>query len=362
MMKSKSLAILLIGCLVATGFALAVSESASDAAGPFVIEDANKKQVRFNGPADKVILLGYGYVLTVCDLGCSDKIAGTDKYGSDYIKTNKKYKDLNIESVGNFYSESAQIVTKVTEMIRDGKFNKEKDWIVAPNYNAITGPTGLISQLDKSGIGAYNLIVLSATAETYDGVVKVVKDLGKIVNADSEKLVKSMELVKTTITGKVAGENLKDRHYVHIGSWTKVYNESFVTSLFNDTLKGINVGKNTATTKSYATDKAAVVRMVTDHADTVVIVDNMCPEATVTEIKSVLTGHRVLVLDREHNNVCPQASDGLWALACTAYPANFQGATPEYTPPEDNTLVYLAAGIIVSIAVCAAVILLRNKH
>ncbi len=75
----------------------------------------------------------------------------------------------------------------------------------------------------------------------------------------------------------------------------------------------------------------------------------------------------VYKLNKSWNSYCPDATEGLWAVACLFYPDYFQGEVPidvEDTQDDDagdNTMIYVVVGIAVMVVAIAAVFLMRRK-
>ncbi|HUT27261.1 MAG TPA: hypothetical protein VMW85_04355, partial [Methanomassiliicoccales archaeon] len=60
---------------------------------------------------------------------------------------------------------------------------------------------------------------------------------------------------------------------------------------------------------------------------------------------------------------CPDATEGLWTVACLLYPDYFEGDIPVQTvdDSDDNTLLYAAVGILVVVGAVAVVFATRKR-
>ncbi len=356
-MKNKIIATLFVSCLVASVFALVISEPGSDAAGSFTIKDYSGKDVTFNAPAEHVILLGYGHVLSAVELGCVDKIAAVDNTSA----TNMKESGITLEGIGSIFGASGrtQAATAIMQMSDKGKFNLETDWIIAPHYPSYT-PL-LVNELDKTLLkGKYKMISIIDDYPNYDKVIESIRSLGKIMGADSTKVVNKMESVKNNIAGVVKNKNLSSAPVIHLSSTEKVYNTSLITTMVEDILKGVNVGKDlTKTGSSYSSDRSAILQMASKHTGTVIFIDAGYT-GDMNSLKGALPGYNIVQMTREGNNTGPQLADGLWTVASTVYPDHFSGDAPDGAAT-DNTMTYLIVGVVLAVlAIVAAYFLLRK--
>jgi hypothetical protein len=75
----------------------------------------------------------------------------------------------------------------------------------------------------------------------------------------------------------------------------------------------------------------------------------------------------VYKLNKSWNSYCPDATEGLWAVACLFYPDHFEGELPadwgneDVDDEEDNTMIYAVVGMVIIVVAIAAVFLMRRK-
>lgn len=353
----------MLSVLLASGLCyIDFGASEGDDDSTFYIEDSNGNLIEFNQSANNVVVLGYGYALSVIELGCKDKIVAVDSYTSNYLT---EYGETGFDtlSIGNFYNSDGcqQIATAILQMSGNGTFNLETDWIIAPGYSSITKSGGLIDVLNETlGEGKYNLITLVGTATTYGGVMDIIESLGKILGADSSDIIDQMSYVEYMITNTVETNNLSGAALIQMSSSGKIYNSSLLVSIATDILNGVNAGNNGTTTASYSTDNSAILQMASQYSNTVIFVDGGYT-GSIDTLKTVLENYDIVLMDKEWNNICPQVSEGLWTIACALYPDYFSGDVPTVEKSNDNTLLYLGVGIAVaSIVAVIAVVMLRR--
>lgn len=305
-----------------------------DAAGGFIIKDCNGIDVIFDAPARKVVLIGYGQVMSALELGCASRIIAVDTYSSNVMKET----GMNLKGIGSIfgYEGRAQIKNELLQMQRDNVYNPDTDWIVAPCYPSYT-PL-LVSELDGSSLkGKYKIITLVDDFPTYDDVMKSISDLGKILSADASGLIEDMVTVKREIASKVDAYGLKSAPVLHISSKEKIYNASVLISMVEDIFRGVNVGKNNAKSgSSYSADRSEILRLVTENKGTVVFVD--AGSDGIGSLRSTLPGVKIVQMTREGNNTGPSLCMGLWDVATALYPQYFSGDMP-HDDHEDQEFV-----------------------
>ncbi|HOO04831.1 MAG TPA: hypothetical protein PLJ11_08935, partial [Methanomassiliicoccales archaeon] len=98
----------------------------------------------------------------------------------------------------------------------------------------------------------------------------------------------------------------------------------------------------------------------------VVLLDGYYP-GTAEEFKRWIGSDDITVykLNKSWNSYCPDATEGLWAVACLFYPEYFEGELPveEGEAADDgwNMMIYGAIGIAVVAVAVAAVLLTRRR-
>jgi hypothetical protein len=362
-LNAKVLTVAILAVMIASSICyIDLGNSDGESNDPFYITDSNGNVIEFEQTSEHVILLGYGYTLSTIDLGCEENIVGVDYYTAKYMVEagETQFEDLNI---GNFYNADGcvQIATAILQMSEDGTFDLETDWIIAPAYTSITKSGGLIDVLNKYiGEGKYNLITLIKSASSYDDVIQVIEDLGKILGANYDVIVNEMEYVEYEITNIVENNNLSGAAAIQISSTGYVYNSSLMTSMITDILNGVNAGNNGGTAASYSTDYGAILQMAAQYENTVIFVDSSY--SGITDLKNALPGYEVVVIEHQWDNICPEVTNCLWVMACALYPDYFTGDVPTVPAEEDNTMLYLGIGIVAAAIIAVVAVVLIKKH
>ncbi|MCB5279644.1 MAG: hypothetical protein M0P07_01055 [Candidatus Methanomethylophilaceae archaeon] len=365
-MNKKILALITLTIMITSGLVVLTTGTCNDSNAStdasFYIEDSNGNMIEFEQTSNHVILLGLGFTLSTIDLGCEDKIVGVDYYTDQYMKGigETQYNDLDL---GNYFNADGrtQIATAILQMSENGTFNLDTDWIIAPGYSYIVGSGGLIELLNEIlGENNYNLITLVSSATSYDQVTEVVEDLSKIMGVQSSAVVDEMQTVDDIVTETIENNNLSGAAAIQISSSGKIYNSSLGMSIVTENLNGINAGSNGGSS-SYSTDYSAILQMASAYSDTVIFVSESYSD--ISGLKETLNGYKIVLMESKWDNVCPDVTNCLWVIACALYPDYFSGDVPTVdSGSNENTILYLGAGMAVAIAAIIITTFVMKKH
>ncbi|MDR0888008.1 MAG: hypothetical protein LBM39_02335 [Candidatus Methanoplasma sp.] len=358
-MKTKMIAIITVMALAFVGFAAFAADS-SDAADPKTVTDGEGVSFEYTKPTDHIVTMGYASTLTVARLGAIDKIVGVDPYSTyDYTK-DERLKELNATDLGSIYSASNndKIVAQLLQWVEAGKFHTDDTVILTAYTNALV----LRTLLTDAG---FTHVLVYRTITDYDNVVKFVNDLSIIITGDTSKLVKDMEAVKDTVEDGLKSVTTKTKGltvwYSAPSGAFSVGNTGSIAASLLESAGGDNIAYDSGKNSQYG-DKNLIVQLLDDNdKDVVIFLSNVyLNDHTIDDFRNgVLGGDRsikIVVLKPTWNNYCPDASEGLWAIASALYPDIFDAETqPEADDtPESGSDTYLIIGAIVVVIVVVA--------
>ncbi|MDR2846595.1 MAG: hypothetical protein LBV63_04865 [Candidatus Methanoplasma sp.] len=372
-MTSKIFTIIAIAALL-SGLAVAIVGDGSDASGSFTIEDGTTdstgaltpRTFEYAGPSEHVVTTGYASTLTVVELGYADKIVATDTYGAYSYNKDERLKDLDVPSLGSIGSASNNdyIVATLVQWVEEGKISLD-DTIIFTTYS--NGKV-IRTALEEKGF-THVLVYLSIT--DYDQIVKFVDTLSFALSGGSSKVVDDMKLVRSSISDSVSSVDKKSKAVFVWWSATggfKVGNTgSLAVSLIN-AAGGDNIAYDKSVSAATYGDTSTIIQLVEKNQDVTLLLSDSYLNAghTVSDFRSEVFGGKsvkIVPLEPTWNNYCPDASDGLWAVASALYPDLFEGDAPvtEETSDQSNVLLYVAAGLLIVIVVAAIAYFVLRK-
>lgn len=335
-------------------------DAADDAA--ISITDSRGVTTNLTAPAAHVASFGAFATNTLVDIGMLDKVAIFDS-GSAFNKS--AIPEMVNVSADHFVTVSSSnkdmVVQTMLDLVDDGKWNKSGDVVLGYGYSYLSS---LWSTLE-----GYGFRVITFYPNSYDGIVQVVRDIETVTGADHE-VSDHMNFVKEYIADTLQEEGIvnesqkaKALYVSYSNNVMWLANNGSVTADFITFAGGVNVAENPDKDPiRYSTDLTAILQLDPDF----VLLDGYYP-GTAEEFKASISNDDMTVykLNKSWNSYCPDATEGLWAVACLFYPDHFEGELPVDQGDGDdgagNTMVYAIVGIAIVVVAIAAVFLLRRK-
>ena len=347
----------------------------SSAAGKFTVKDGRGTEVQFDDVASHVVTSGVGTSATVVQIGQLDKIVVCDNYS--YNSTEEILKDLKkavddkkIKANGNVYSSGLDAfktdVIDAADTATGGKFDKEKDVLILTASKATND--SLKTYFEGKG---FKKILLWDSITEYGQIIDFAKAVSTVLTGKVVNDVKSMELVKDTIKDKLESEKVSDDKktkalYVRLssGNYTIGNAGSLATSMM-EAAGAKNIGYDSSKSgTTYGVEASAFTDFRTKNPDDKIIVflDSNVTSEKSTQIKTLMGENTTLVqLESLWNNYSIDSKDGVWTMACAAYPDYFEGDVPE-VKDSNNNMLYIAIGGAAVVVVLIAAFFLIKRH
>jgi len=333
-------------------------------AGPISITDSRGVITNLTAPAAHVASFGAFATNTLVDIGMLDKAVIFDA-GSEFNK--RAIPEMQGMPADRFVTVSSSnkdlVVQTMLDLVDEGKWNKSSDVVLGYGYSYLST---IWADLEDYGFN-----VVTFYPNSYDGIVQVVKDIETIAGAN-HSVSEHMMFVKQYIADKLVDEGIVDEDdkvtavYVSFsGDVMYLANNGAVTVDFIVFAGGVNAAQDDSIEANrYAVDYSAILQLNPDF----VLLDGYYA-GTAEDFKNSIGDDdmNVYKLNKSWNSYCPDATEGLWAVACLFYPDYFQGELPidvEDTQDDDagdNTMIYVVVGIAVIVVAIAAVFLMRRK-
>ena len=365
----KAIAILTVSVMVFASFATVFADS-SDADSSITVTDGKDIEHTFDYVPEHIATIGLGITVTAVRLGVLDKIVVADKYSNDdkydiLKEFTKKVSDGKIAAGGSIYSSGSADLKKdlinAADTEKGGIFDKNKDVIF------ITGSDTYIVEIvdDLKKLGFKNILQWNLITE-YSDIIDLVKTISLVTLGTEDKIVSQMSDLSGYIKDKLGDREKAEAFYVSTdnnGNF-KVGNTG---SLANSMI--IAAGGNSITvdsSKSASTYETNLTLLVESHPDVIIFVDNRIAsdESSMNSLRSKVGSDVTMVnLEALWNNYSTESMNGVWTMACALYPDLFSGDVP-YADEEsqDNTALYVGAGIVVVVIIIAAGVLFLRKH
>ncbi len=327
------------------------------------ITDSRGVITNLTGPATHVASFGAFATNTLVDIGMLNKAVIFDA-SSEFNKS--AIPEMQGMPADRFVTVSSSnkdlVVQTMLDLVDNDGWNKSSDVIFGYGYSYLST---LWSDLE-----GYGFNVVTFYPNSYDGIVQVVGDIETITGAN-HSISSQMTYVKDFIAQTLVDEGITNQSqkakalYVsYSNNMMWLANNGSVTADFITFAGGFNVAENPDKDPvRYSTDMSAILLLEPGF----VLLDGYYP-GTAEEFKASIGSDDMTVykLNKSWNSYCPDATEGLWAVACLFYPDYFEGELPvdagdTVNNGGNNTMIYAAVGIVVIVVAVAAVLLTRRK-
>ncbi len=331
--------------------------------GPISITDSRGVIINLTGPASHVASFGAFATNTLVDIGMLDKAVIFDA-SSEFNKS--AIPEMQGMPADKFVTVSSSnkdmIVQTMLDLVDDGKWNKTSDVVFGYGYSYLST---VWAELE-----GYGFNVVTFYPNSYDGIVQVVEDIETITGAN-HSVSEHMTFVKQYIADRLIDEEIIDENdkvtavYVSFsGDVMYLANNGSVTVDFIVFAGGVNVAQDDdIDANRYSVDYSAILQLNPEF----VLLDGYYA-GTAEDFKAMINDDDVTVykLNKSWNSYCPDATEGLWAIACLFYPDYFEGELPvdngdAQDDDADNTMIYVIVGVVVILVAVAVVFLTRRK-
>jgi len=328
--------------------------------GEISITDSRDVIINLSQPATHMASFGAFATNTLVDIGFLDSAVIFDA-GSEYNKS--AIPEMMNMSADKFIMVSSSnkdaIIQTMLGLVNDGVWNKTTDVIFGYGYGSYAAMWGELE--------GYGFHMITFYPKSYDGVVQVVEDIENVVGADhsvSEQMGYTKTYIAETLIEKGitnSSQKVRALYASYSGNTLKLGNSGSVTVDFINYAGGYNVAENPSIdTVTYAVDFSAIIQLDPDY----VLLDGYY-SGTAEDFSALIGNSDITVykLNKSWNSYCPDATEGLWTVACLLYPDYFVGDIPVQIvdDSDDNTLLYGAVGILVVVGAVAVVFATRKK-
>jgi ABC-type Fe3+-hydroxamate transport system substrate-binding protein len=332
--------------------------------GPISITDSRGVTTNLTGPATHVAAFGAFATNTLVDIGMLDKAVifdATSEFNKSAIPEMQGMPADRFVTVSS--SNKDMVVQIMLDLVDDGKWNKSSDVILGYGYSYLST---IWTDLENFGFN-----VVTFYPNSYDGIVQVVKDIETITGAN-HSVSAHMTFVKEYIAQTLVDKGIDNDDervtaiYASYSSETlKIGNNGSVTVDFINYAGGLNLGQDAGkAVPTYTADFSAILQLNPEF----VLLDGYYA-GSAEDFKAMINDDDIIVykLNKSWNSYCPDATEGLWAVACVFYPDYFEGELPvdwgndDGEDDVDNTMIYAVVGIVIIVVAIAAVFLMRRK-
>lgn len=327
------------------------------------VTDSRGVTTNLTGPAVHVASFGAFATNTLVDIGMLDKAVIFDA-SSEFNKS--AIPEMQGKPADQFITVSSLnsdlVVQKMLYLADHGAWNTTTDVIFGYGYDSLTP---MWSELEGLGFN-----VITFYPNSYDGIVQVVRDIESVTGADhdaSDQMMYVKEFIAETLeeNGVTDSEDKVTAVYVSY-SGGKMYlgNHGSVTVDFIIFAGGVNSAHDEGISGNrYEVDLTAIVQLDPEF----VLLDGYYT-GTASQFSDDLGNEDITVykLNKSWNSYCPDASEGLWTVACLFYPDYFEGELPVNEEDQDGNgldemVIYAVVGIVVIVVAIALVLLMRRK-
>ncbi|HNU35877.1 MAG TPA: hypothetical protein PKJ15_04705, partial [Methanomassiliicoccales archaeon] len=326
--------------------------------GPISITDSRGVTTNLTGPAVHVASFGAFATNTLVDIGMLEKAVIFDA-SSEFNKS--AIPEMQGMPADRFVTVSSSnkdmVVQTMLDLVDEGKWNKSGDVVFGYGYSYLST---VWTELEDYGFN-----VVTFYPSSYEGIVQVVEDIETITGAN-HSVSEHMLFVKQYIADRLVDEGIVDEDdmvtavYVSFsGDVMYLANNGSVTVDFIVFAGGVNVAQDDdIDANRYSVDYSAILQLDPEF----VLLDGYYP-GTAEDFKDSIGNDdmNVYKLNKSWNSYCPDATEGLWAIACLFYPDYFEGELPIDVEDmggddaEDNTMIYAVVGIVIIVVAVAAV-------
>jgi len=331
--------------------------------GPISITDSRGVITNLTGPAEHVAAFGAFATNTLVDIDMLDKVVMFDAT-SEYDRSG--IPEVQNISADMFITVSSSnkdaVVQHMLDLVDNGQWNKSGDVVLGFGYSYLSSIWDELEEL--------NFNVVTFYPNSYDKIVQVVADIETITGAN-HSVSQHMEFVKDYIAetlenkGVSSSDQKVNALYIsYSGDVMYLANNGSVTVDFIRYAGGINVAEDSSKDPvRYSADITAILQLDPDfvlldgyYPDTAEVFANELGDSDITVYK----------LNKSWNSYCPDATEGLWTIACLFYPDYFEGAQPIEGATSDggsdtSMTLYAIIGIVVIALAVVMVLLMRRK-
>lgn len=359
---AKILTLLAVFALLTIGFPVVVQGDVQISEG-ISVTDSRGVTTNLTGPAVHVASFGAFATNTLVDIGMLEKAVifdATSEFNKSGIPEMQGVPAERFITVSS--SNKDAVVQRMLDLVDEGKWNKSGDVILGYGYSSLST---LWTELED-----YDFKVVTFYPNSYDGIVQVVRDIETLTGAN-HSASDHMKFVKDYIAQTLRdhgidndSERVTALYASYSGETLKIGNNGSVTVDFIRYAGGRNVGENPAkTSPTYAADFSAILQLNPKF----VLLDGYY-SGSAEDFAAMINNDDITVykLNKSWNSYCPDATEGLWAVACLFYPDYFQGEMPlDWTRDDgghgDSMVIYAIVGIVVVLVALATVFLTRRK-
>ncbi|MHC1708818.1 MAG: ABC transporter substrate-binding protein [Methanomassiliicoccales archaeon] len=356
-------AIVTLMVLALLTIAIPVATQADTANGSAIsMTDSRGVITNLTGPAVHVASFGAFATNTLVDIGMLDKAVifdATSEFNKSAIPEMQGMPADRFVTVSS--SNKDMVVQKMLDLVDDGKWNKSSDVVLGYGYSYLSTVWAALE--------GYDFNVVTFYPNSYNGIVQVVQDIENLTGAN-HSVSAQMTFVKEYIADTLEDNGIDNDTervtaiYASYSSETlKIGNNGSVTVDFINYAGGLNLGEDPEKTlPTYSADFSAILQLNPEF----VLVDGYY-SGTADDFKAMINDDDVVVykLNKSWNSYCPDATEGLWTVACLFYPDYFEGELPvdigDVEEEQDNTMIYAVVGVVIVVVAIAAVLLLRKK-
>jgi ABC-type Fe3+-hydroxamate transport system substrate-binding protein len=330
--------------------------------GPISMTDSRGVITNLTAPATHVASFGAFATNTLVDIGMLDKAVifdATSEFNKSAIPEMQGMPADMFVTVSS--SNKDMVVQTMLDLVDDGKWNKSSDVVMGYGYSYLST---VWTDLEDYGFN-----VVTFYPNSYDGIVQVVEDIETLTGAN-HSVSAHMTFVKEYIAQTLEDNGIDNDTervtaiYASYSSETlKIGNNGSVTVDFINYAGGLNLGEDPEKTlPTYSADFSAILLLNPEF----VLLDGYYA-GSADDFKAMINDDDVVVykLNKSWNSYCPDATEGLWTVACLFYPDYFEGELPvdmgDAEDDQDDTMIYAVVGIVVIVVAIAAVLLLRRK-
>lgn len=377
--KKKMIAVAFVSMMALAAIIIIPVGEDSSADDSFTVKDGRGTEVKFDKPVEHIVTCGKGPTATVIQLGQLDKLVVCDSYSKTATEAvfeplKKKIEDGSVKADGNVYSSGLTAfktnVIDSADTEKGGKFVKETDVIIL---------TASVANNDAlktyfTGEGFKKILVWDSITE-YDQIIDFAKAMSMSLTGKVANEVKSMELVKKTISDKLETEQITTAEkkvksiYIRISSGNYALgNTNSLTTSMIDAAGGNNIAFNEGKAKpTYTVSPAELTQMRSDYEGKIVVfLDTTVTEDKQAELKNTIMGSdntTYVILDGLWNNYSIDSKDGVWTMACAMYPDYFSGDVPTVKDTDNkNIVLYAAIGGAAAVVILIAAVFLMRRH
>ena len=332
--------------------------------GPISVTDSRGVTTNLTAPAVHVASFGAFATNTLVDIGMLDKAVLFDA-GSEFNKSNiPEMEGIPADKFVTVSSSNKDMVVQtMLDLVDNGKWNKSSDVVIGYGYSFLST---VWAELE-----GYGFHVVTFYPNSYDGIVQVVEDI-EFLTGTNHSVSGHMVFVKQYIADTLVDMGITDSEdkvsavYVsYSGDVMYIGNTGLVTVDFITFAGGVNLARDDSIEANrYSVDFTALLQLDPEF----ILLDGYY-EGTAEEFSSDVGNDDITVykLNKSWNSYCPDATEGLWTVACLFYPDYFEGELPldagntGEDDGGDNIMVYAVVGIVVVVLAIAMVLLMRKK-